>query len=316
MHSSCVAGLAGGGFGGVYATVATLALLEIDQRCKQVGTIEIGPKGFGDEDFGVRNLPEEEIADTHFSAGADEEIGIGKIDGIEMARELFLGDGVRTAVAVAFAKDGVHGIDDFRAAAVVEGDRENHAAVARGGFRGFAGIFLDGQGKFFGASEETQADIVSLKERHFFANVLAKELHKEFDFGSGAAPVFHGESIEGERFDVKTRASFDGGARGFRACAMSGDTGQMTLLCPATVAVHDHGDVPGEAGTVELFEERGFLRSDRAEAFRRGRAGEHMFQRVRHRKIPNVLYAAKLTYGSVGAQCWCCGKVNGWPKQT
>jgi hypothetical protein len=75
---------------------------------------------------------------------------------------------------------------------------------------------------------------------------------------------------------------------------MSRHAREMTLLRPAAIAVHDDGDVPGKAGTVEFFEERGFLRCDRAEAFRDGRAGENMFQRIRHRKIPNVLYAAKL----------------------
>jgi hypothetical protein len=75
---------------------------------------------------------------------------------------------------------------------------------------------------------------------------------------------------------------------------MPGDAREMTLLSPAAVAVHDDGDVPGKAGAVEFFEQRGFLRSDRTETFRDGRAGEDMFQRVRHRKIPNVLYAAKL----------------------
>src|SRR5580704_14260361 len=120
MRSSCVAGLTGGGFGGVYTAVTTLALLEIDQSCEEMGTIEIGPKDFSDEDFGVGNLPEEKIADPHFAAGTNEEIGVGQIGGVEMARELFLGDGVRRAVAVALGEDGVHGIDDFRAATVVK----------------------------------------------------------------------------------------------------------------------------------------------------------------------------------------------------
>src|SRR5260370_5456767 len=150
--------LAGGGFGGVYAAVATLALLEIDEGCEEMGAVEIGPESFGDKNFGVGNLPEENITDAHSAAGANEKIGIRKIGGVEMARELIFGDWLRGAVAVALAEEGVHGVDDFRAAAVVEGDGENHAAVAGGSFRGFARIFLHGRVGRSGAAHENQKD--------------------------------------------------------------------------------------------------------------------------------------------------------------
>jgi hypothetical protein len=73
------------------AAVAAFAFLEIDQGVEQAGTIEIGPESFGDEDFRVGDLPEEEIADAHFAAGADEEIGLGEAVGVEMAGEFVLG---------------------------------------------------------------------------------------------------------------------------------------------------------------------------------------------------------------------------------
>ena len=84
----------GGGAGGRSdGAVAAFAFLEVEEGFEKTGTIEIGPEGFGNEDFGVGNLPEEEIADAHFAAGADEEIGIGKIGGVEMAGQIFFGDG-------------------------------------------------------------------------------------------------------------------------------------------------------------------------------------------------------------------------------
>jgi hypothetical protein len=94
-------------------------------------------------------------------------------------------------------------------------------------------------------------------------------LHEEFDFGFGAAPVFDGEGVEGESFDVEAGAGFDGGAGGLCTGAVSGDAREMTLLRPATVAVHDDGDVAGEAGEVEGLEETGFFGGDWAEGFER-----------------------------------------------
>ena len=120
--------------------------------------------------------------------------------------------------------------------------------------------------KIGGAAEKAHADIVALDERHFLAEIFAKELHEEIGFGFGAAPVFHGESVERERFDVQAGAGFDGGAGRFGAVAVSGDARQVAALGPAAVAVHDDGDVARKAREVEFFEERGLLHAHGAEA--------------------------------------------------
>ncbi len=237
-------GLAGGGgWGGVYAAVAALALLEVDEGLEETGAIEIGPQDFRDEDFGVGDLPEEEIADTHFAAGANEEIGIRQIRRVEMARDFIFGDQFPVAVAVAFGEDGVHGVDDFGAATIVESDVQNHAGIGGGGFGGFAGVTLNAFGQFFGAAQEAHADVVTLDERQFLAEIFAEELHQELDLGFGSAPVLYGEGIESEGLNFETCASFDGGAGGLRAGAVAGDAREMTLFGPAAVAVHDDGDV-------------------------------------------------------------------------
>ena len=211
-------------------------------------------------------------------------------------------------MAVALAQDGVHGVDDFCAAAVIKGDGKNHAGVFGEGFGGFAGVSLDGFGEIIRAAEEAHANIVSLQERHFLANVFAEELHEEFDFGFGAAPVFDGEGVEGEGFDAQAGAGFDGCAGGIRAGAVTGDAREMALLGPAAVAVHDDGDVAGEAGEIELFEETGLLGGDRAEGFEMGMAVQHGGY------LTNLLYAAKLTQGFGGCN-WGCGKRYGREKK-
>jgi hypothetical protein len=196
-------------------------------------------------------------------------------------------------------EDGVHGIDNFGAATVVEGDGENHAGVFGGGFDGLAGVCLDGVWQLFWTTEKAHADIVFLEQRHFFAEVFAKELHEEFDFCLWAAPVVDGKSVKGESFDVQARAGFDGHAGGLRTGAVSGDAGEMTLLGPAAVAIHDDGDMTGEAGKIESLQETGFLGGDGAEGFR----GDAMAVRRGQGDIRmNPLYGAKLTYGVEGMQ--------------
>src|ERR1700732_4140591 len=98
-----------------------LALAVVDEGLGEMVATEVGPERRGDVDFGVGELPEEEVAQAHFAAGADEEVGVGIVAGIEMMIENLLVD--LRAVEVAqldFADDRVDRLDDLDAAAVAE----------------------------------------------------------------------------------------------------------------------------------------------------------------------------------------------------
>ena len=78
IYNSRLSPLAGGGArGGSDGAVAAFAFLEIEEGFEEAGAIEVWPESFYDKDFGVGDLPEKEIADAHFAAGADQKIGIG-----------------------------------------------------------------------------------------------------------------------------------------------------------------------------------------------------------------------------------------------
>src|SRR5271156_6488095 len=68
------------------AAVTALALLEFDEGIEQAGAAEIGPERFCHENFGVGNLPEQEIADAHLAAGADEQVRVRQAAGVQMTR--------------------------------------------------------------------------------------------------------------------------------------------------------------------------------------------------------------------------------------
>src|SRR5579859_4320480 len=63
------------------ATVAAVALLEFEEGFEQARTVEVRPQGVGHKNFRVGDLPEQEVADAHFAAGANEQIGIGEAGG-------------------------------------------------------------------------------------------------------------------------------------------------------------------------------------------------------------------------------------------
>ena len=88
----------------------------------ELGFAEIGPEGGGDDEFGVGDLPEEKIADAHFAAGADEQIGIGNVSGVKVLGENLFGDvgGVEVA-GPDLLGDAADGIHDFGTATVTQG---------------------------------------------------------------------------------------------------------------------------------------------------------------------------------------------------
>jgi len=169
------------------------------------------------------------------------------------------------SVAGSLREDGVHGIHNFRAAAVVEGDAQAHAGVCGGLLGGLAHVFLHAERKLIDAAEKTHADVVALDERHFFADIFTQELHQEISFDFGAAPVLNGKSVQRQSFDVEPRASFNGGAGGLGAVAVAGDSRKMAALRPAAVAVHDDRHVAWHAGKIKLPEQFGLFHAQGTE---------------------------------------------------
>jgi hypothetical protein len=73
-------------------------------------------------------------------------------------------------------------------------------------------------------------------------------LHQRIHFILGPIPVLDRKGVEREILDAKFAGDLDDGARGLGTLAVALDTGQVTLLRPPTVAVHDDGNVLGQGG--------------------------------------------------------------------
>ena len=118
---------------GIEAAEASIALLESGDAFQQVFAAKIGPEALRHEDFGIGDLPEEVVGDAHLARGADEQVGIGHVAGVEVAGQGGFADGVEAiyaeqvvdtaAAAVSFVEqvlqDAAGGIDDFGAGALL-----------------------------------------------------------------------------------------------------------------------------------------------------------------------------------------------------
>ena len=77
---------------GLGLTVATLALLVVVDSLVEVFVAKVGPQQVGEIELGIGCLPEQEVADTQFAAGTDEEVGVGIVAGGEVATQCLLVD--------------------------------------------------------------------------------------------------------------------------------------------------------------------------------------------------------------------------------
>src|SRR5207247_255199 len=67
-------------------------LLELGHGLVEVARAEVRPEHGRDQKLRVRDLPQEEVRDPHLAAGADQEIGVGDVRGVEGAAHVLLGD--------------------------------------------------------------------------------------------------------------------------------------------------------------------------------------------------------------------------------
>src|SRR5678816_4257307 len=109
-------------------SVPPIALLVGDYGLEQMGHAEVGPQRVGDPDLRVGDLPQQEVADAHLAARADQQVRIGLAAGVEVRRKARFIDLIRSE---SVADDPFRRFDDLGAAAVVQRDVEEHARVGR-----------------------------------------------------------------------------------------------------------------------------------------------------------------------------------------
>src|SRR5436309_7832993 len=219
--------------------VAAIPLLVGDYGLEQVAPAEIGPQRVGHPDLGIRDLPEQEIADAHFAARPDQQIRIGLARRVEKPGEPPLVEIVRPQAGRDRAARRVH---DFGAAAVVQRDVEQHPGVGRRLPDAELEFVLHVGRKLLGAADDAKRDVVLEQRAELEADVSLEQRHQRVDFGTRPLPVLDRERVQREDVDPKAGGGFHHVAHRVDASAMAFDAGQMALRRPASVPIHDDRD--------------------------------------------------------------------------
>src|SRR5882672_10407850 len=114
----------------VDAAIAPLTPAKLDDRLLQMLLAEIRPQGVDEHQFGVGALPEQEIADALFAAGADEQIRIGDARSQQLTLEARFIDLVsRNLSRRDLAREIARRPQDLVARAVIDADVDVDARV-------------------------------------------------------------------------------------------------------------------------------------------------------------------------------------------
>jgi len=186
------------------AAEAAFALLVVVDGLKEMDAAEVGPEAVSDKDLGVSDLPEEEVGDALLAGGADDEIRVRHVRGIEVGGELGFVDagldgvdleevfeGAAALVGLFDERGDEHarGVDDLRAGTVVEGKGQGGAGVLASLFLGPLHGFLDFLGKAGGAANICHAYIVVVHTLDVSDEVALEETHQETDLCLGSAKI-------------------------------------------------------------------------------------------------------------------------------
>src|ERR671918_1039352 len=116
-----------------HPTEAPAPPLKIRDGAVEVAGAEIGPQDRGHPEFGVGDLPQEEVRDPHLATRTDEQIWVGHSIRIERPADVRLGDVLGAQLPRPHPpRQRSEGVEQLVAATVVEGHDQREAGIDPG----------------------------------------------------------------------------------------------------------------------------------------------------------------------------------------
>ncbi len=188
----------------------------------EVGGGEVGPGHIAEVEFGIGQLPEQEVGQALFATGADDEVGVRDAVGVECGGHHFRGDDFSGSGAVLHQLGG--GAEEFIPSAIIDRKHGGEAGVG-GGFGFHFGHQLQDIGGEFGGrgavANKADAQVFLHDFIEFVFEIAAHEGEEAADFFPWAFPVFGTEGVEGGVFHAQSCQFFAHAAHGFYALGVA-----------------------------------------------------------------------------------------------
>ena len=201
-----------------------------------------------EDEFRIGGLPEQEVAEPHFSARPDHQIRIGHLAGIEMGGKHGFVDLIGIDAALSdLAGDAPRRPGDFVAPAVVEGHDHAETGIRRRLCFGLADQGGNVLRQPLAGSDHLNPHPLAMEAGEIAANEHPQQPEKELDLGGRARPVLRGEAEQRQVADAEVGRRRDGPADGLDPAPMAFAARQAPRLRPAAVAIHDDRDMGAAA---------------------------------------------------------------------
>src|SRR5688500_15987376 len=228
--------------------VTSFTARERRERHLELRQAEIWPQRIADVQLGVRQVPQQEIADAVITAGAYEQVRVRQIGERELATEAGLIDGFERQRATRhLGSETPRGLHDVPAAAITHRHLHVEPRVRAGELfaRRHARLQLDAER--VAIADESQAHLVLVQIVDLAVHGLEEQLHQTIHFHRWSLPVFAGEREQREREDAALGALLDDQSHRAHAFLVAGMPREAAGLGPPAVAVHNDRDVFGNA---------------------------------------------------------------------
>ena len=233
-------------------TETTIPFLVIEQGQQHFTSSEVGPKGFRKIELRIRDLPEQEIADSRFPARSNEEVRVRKTGRGQVLLELGFMNGPRRFSALNIVDQAIRGVNNLGTSPITEGDR--HGSV--GEMLGLPGDglyqVLSGSRQLMQQANGEKSCFAFMKSLPFLKKKFFKERHQQVNLDLGPIPVLLRERIHRDDWNPQPVKGIEHFADGNQSFPVSGNTGQPTMRGPATVPIHNHRHVTGQRVLIEL----------------------------------------------------------------
>lgn len=236
-------------------TETTIPLLVIEQRQQHVTSSEVGPKGVRKIELRIGDLPEQEIADSRFTARSNKEVRVRKTGRGEVLFESGFMHAARGLAALNVVDQVIDGVDNLGASSITQGDHYGSVGEMLGLPGDDLRQILGGRRKLVKLADGEKPYFSFMKGLPFLKKEFFKERHQQVDLSLGAVPVFLRERIDRDDGNPQQVTGIEDFADGNQPFPVSGNTGQPTLGSPTTVPIHNHGHVTGQRVLVELGKE-------------------------------------------------------------
>src|SRR6478736_7974323 len=169
-------------------------------RLPEVPPVDVGPQHVGEDELGVRGLPEHEVREPLLPRRPPDEVGVGDLGDVEVPGERLLVDflGVEPAGGD-LAADGTGCVGELRAAAVVDAHRQRQDVVLAGEVLGDAKLLDHRLPQPWRPAGPTDPDAELVHLVTAATDHVAVEAHQELHLVGRPAPVLGREGVGGDR---------------------------------------------------------------------------------------------------------------------